>query len=96
VSTVAVGWVAVRELASRTALHERIAHLEDQNAALRDEQQRLEDQQQRLEAERERLRGENPGPRRSRVMSVSSEDDSEGGEGPGRVAGVVTQGAGPR
>ena len=48
----AVGWVAVRELAGRTALHERIAHLEDQNAALRDEQQRLE-------AERERLRGEN-------------------------------------
>jgi regulator of replication initiation timing len=46
------GWVAVQELAGRTALHERIAHLEDQNAALRDEQQRLE-------AERERLRGEN-------------------------------------
>ena len=30
------------------------------------------------------------GPRRSLVMSGSSAGDSEGGEGPGRVAGVVT------
>jgi regulator of replication initiation timing len=58
VSTVAVGWVAVRELAGRTALHERIAHLEDQNAALRDEQQRLEAERERLREENERLRVE--------------------------------------
>jgi hypothetical protein len=30
------------------------------------------------------------GPRRSLVMSGSSVGDPEGGEGPGRVAGVVT------
>jgi hypothetical protein len=34
--------------------------------------------------------GADPGPRRSLVMSGSSAGDSEGGEGPGRVAGVVT------
>ena len=55
----AVGSGAVREVAGRAALQERIAHLEDENAALREEQQLLEDEQQRLEAERERLRGEN-------------------------------------
>jgi hypothetical protein len=38
VSTVAVGSDAVQEFAGRTATHERIAHLEGQNAALRDEQ----------------------------------------------------------
>ena len=55
----AVGSGAVRELAGRAALQQRIARLEDENAAFREEQQRLEDEQQRLEAERERLRGEN-------------------------------------
>ena len=55
----AVGSGAVRDVAGRAALQERIAHLEDENAALREEQQRLEDEQQRLEDERERLRGEN-------------------------------------
>jgi transposase len=59
VSTVVVGSGAVRDVAGRAALQERIAHLEDENAALREEQQRLEDEQQRLEAERERLGGEN-------------------------------------
>jgi hypothetical protein len=35
-----------------------------------------------------------PGLRRSRVMSVSSDGDPEGGEGAGGVAGVVAQGGG--
>jgi hypothetical protein len=58
VSTVAVGWVAVRELAGWTTTHERIAHLEDQNAALRDQQQRLQAERERLVADNERLRVE--------------------------------------
>lgn len=59
VSTAAVGWGAVRDLAGRAALQGRIARLEDENAALREEQQLLEDEQRRLQVERERLRGEN-------------------------------------
>jgi regulator of replication initiation timing len=55
---VAVGSVAVRDLAGRAALQERIAHLEDQNAALRDEQQRLQAERERLVADNERLRVE--------------------------------------
>jgi hypothetical protein len=38
--------------------------------------------------------GRKPGPRRPLVMSGLSVGDSEGGEGPGRVGGVVTEGGG--
>jgi transposase len=58
VSTVAVGSVAARELAGRTALQGRIARLEDENAALRQQQQRLEAERERLRVENQRLRAE--------------------------------------
>jgi hypothetical protein len=42
----------------------------------------------------QRVQGASPGRRHSPRMSGSSVGDPEGGEGPGRVADVVTQGGG--